>query len=76
MIDYEYAGWNPMTMDIANYVNETALDNSYPGQNGIWLYTDNFMSESEIEYLAKRYMKYYFEKYAHSKVKERYQNNT
>jgi len=35
MIDYEYAGWNPMAMDVANYVNETMLDNSYPGLNGI-----------------------------------------
>ena len=30
IIDYEYAGWNPMAMDLANYLNETMLDNSYP----------------------------------------------
>jgi thiamine kinase-like enzyme len=30
IIDYEYSGWNPMAMDLANYFNETMLDNSYP----------------------------------------------
>jgi thiamine kinase-like enzyme len=56
MIDYEYAGWNPMCMDIANYINETTLDNSYPGLNGIQLYPDNFMSDFEIELMSKKYM--------------------
>jgi len=45
MIDYEYAGWNPMPMDVANYINETTLDNSYPGLNGIGLYPHNMMNQ-------------------------------
>jgi thiamine kinase-like enzyme len=39
LIDYEYAGWNPMAMDLANYLNETMLDNAYPFRNGIHWYT-------------------------------------
>lgn len=26
LIDYEYGGWNPMAMDIANFLNETMSD--------------------------------------------------
>ena len=35
IIDYEYAGWKPMAMEIAQYVCETMMDNSHPGLNGI-----------------------------------------
>jgi len=45
IIDYEYSGWNPMAMDLANYVNETMLDNSYPFENGIAWYLDNCMDK-------------------------------
>ena len=48
LIDYEYSGWNPMAMDLANWVNETMLDNTHPGKNGIWWYTDNIMDHDEI----------------------------
>ena len=47
LIDFEYAGWNPMAMDLAVFVNETMNDNSYPGRNGIKWYTDNMMSPHE-----------------------------
>lgn len=30
LIDYEYAGWNPMAFDLAAYLNETMLNNSHP----------------------------------------------
>jgi thiamine kinase-like enzyme len=35
LIDNEYAGWNPMAMDLAVYINETMIDNSYPEDNGV-----------------------------------------
>lgn len=38
LIDYEYAGWNPMAMDLANYLNETMLDNNHPYGDGIAWY--------------------------------------
>jgi len=34
------------------------------------------MTEQEIDTLSKLYMKYYFEKYANPKLREKYQNNT
>ena len=34
-------------MDLANYFNETMLDNAHPLENGIKLYLSNFISESE-----------------------------
>ena len=43
LIDYEYAGWNPMAMDLANYIGETILENAYPLDNGINWYLDNIM---------------------------------
>ena len=38
LIDNEYAGWNPMAMDLAVYINETMIDNSHPGPNGVKQY--------------------------------------
>lgn len=49
IIDYEYAGWNPMAMDLANYLNESMLDNAYPLKNGIAYYTDNCMTKQEVK---------------------------
>jgi len=47
LIDNEYAGWNPMAMDIAVYINETMIDNSFPEDNGVKEYIDNQMSAEE-----------------------------
>ena len=47
LIDNEYAGWNPMAMDLAVYINETMNDNSYPGKNGVEWYLDNIMDNNE-----------------------------
>lgn len=47
LIDNEYAGWNPMAMDLAVYINETMIDNSHPGDNGVKEYIENYMSEHE-----------------------------
>ena len=41
LIDLEYAGWNPMAMDLAVYINEVMIDNSHPGNNGVKEYLDN-----------------------------------
>lgn len=30
IIDYEYAYWNPRAWDLANYFNETMIDNAHP----------------------------------------------
>jgi thiamine kinase-like enzyme len=47
LIDNEYAGWNPMAMDLAYYINEVMIDNSYPGKNGVQEYPENAMSVKE-----------------------------
>lgn len=60
LIDLEYAGWNPMAMDLAVYINEVMIDNSHPGNNGVKEYLDNQMTEWEQEQMIKNYMKYYF----------------
>ena len=60
IIDYEYAGWNPMGMDLANYINETILENAFPLDNGINWYLDNCMELPEIEKMVKEYMGTYY----------------
>ena len=74
IIDYEYAGWNPMAIDLANYINETMLDNAYPVDNGIAWYLDNCMQPREIEDMVKEYMKVYHAKYMRQDLKEKYPN--
>lgn len=56
LIDNEYAGWNPMAMDLAVYINETMNDNSYPGKNGVEWYLENIMLEQEQEQLIEAYL--------------------
>lgn len=70
LIDYEYAGWNPMAFDLANYVNETMLDNAYPEKDGIAWYVDNCMSHSEIRDMSARYLQVYFDNYAAGELKQ------
>lgn len=69
IIDNEYAGWNPMAMDVAVFINETMNDNSYPGKNGVEWYTDNIMSEYELEHFIKAYLTHYFDKYMDKDVR-------
>mgnify|MGYP000149605706 CR=1 FL=1 len=47
IIDNEYAGWNPMAMDLAVYINETMINNSHPALNGVKEYPDNLMTDYE-----------------------------
>ena len=72
LIDYEYAGWNPMAMDLANYINETILDNAYPLDNGITWYLDNCMAKPEIDQMVKEYMRVYYNKYMKAAIKQCY----
>lgn len=74
IIDYEYAGWNPMAMDLANYLNESMLDNSYPAGNGIGWYIENCMTTGELREMTQAYLTTYFEKFMLPKVKARYQD--
>lgn len=72
LIDYEYGLWNPMAMDIANYLNECMLDNSYPGKNGIEIYLDNFMEPDELREMSRTYLSRYYEVHMPESVKARY----
>tara|TARA_B100000780_G_scaffold247633_1_gene192657 strand:- start:188 stop:490 length:303 start_codon:yes stop_codon:yes gene_type:complete len=69
IIDLEYGGWNPMAMDVAVYINETMNDNSYPSKNGVQWYTDNIMSEEELEMFVKSYLAHFFDKYMDKKAR-------
>jgi choline/ethanolamine kinase len=62
-IDFEYTGWNPRAMDLANYFNETMLDNAYPLENGIKVYLENFISDREQEQVITRYLSHYHKHY-------------
>jgi thiamine kinase-like enzyme len=64
LIDYEYGGWNPMAMDIANYLNECCLENAHPKGVGIKVYLENFPNQYECNQLMKAYLKCYYEKKA------------
>lgn len=75
IIDNEYAGWNPMAMDVAVFINETMNDNSYPGKNGVQWYTDNIMSEEELEIFVKSYMKHFFDSYMEKDSRAKVFNN-
>lgn len=72
LIDYEYAGWNPMAMDLANWINETMLDNSYPEKNGIAWYTQNIMDTDEVRMMIETYLGSYYEKYMKTEIKQQY----
>mmetsp|Transcript_6170 Transcript_6170/g.9958 ORF Transcript_6170/g.9958 Transcript_6170/m.9958 type:complete len:158 (-) Transcript_6170:102-575(-) len=72
VIDYEYAGWNPMAMDVANFLNETMLDNAYPLKNGVNWYIDNILETHEVEMISKRYLECYYAKYMTEAVRARY----
>ena len=37
-----------MAMDLANYVNETMLDNAHPADEGVAIYEDNCMESHEV----------------------------
>ena len=45
LIDFEYAGWNPRAYDLANFINECAVDLAHPFPPGIKYYPSNFPSQ-------------------------------
>lgn len=59
LIDFEYAFWNPLAYDMANYLNECATDNSYPGKGAHRLYMSNFPTKTEIQTLIRCYLACY-----------------
>ena len=75
LIDNEYAGWNPMAMDLAVYINETMNDNSYPGKNGVEWYLDNIMDTKEQEQLISAYLMQYFYQYMPKEEAQKYNNS-
>lgn len=75
LIDNEYAGWNPMAMDLAVYINETMNDNSYPGKNGVEWYLDNIMDMKEQEQLISAYLMQYFYQYMPLNESQKYDNS-
>lgn len=63
VIDYEYAEWNPMVFDIANYFGEFVIDNAaaFGTYNcGIQYYENNFPSRDEMEIGVTEYLRQYF----------------
>ena len=64
LIDYEYAGWNPMAFDLANYLNECSLDNIHPSKSGIAA-VPNDMTDNERADFLKYYLKLYYENSEH-----------
>ena len=63
VIDYEYAGWNPIAYDIANFINECVVDLAHPGPTGIKYYYNNFPDSTERETLCKQYSQHFFSVY-------------
>jgi hypothetical protein len=51
-----------MAQDLANYLNEMVLDNSYPCGTGVALFMDNEPSDYEIKALLTRYLRNYYDK--------------
>ena len=50
-------------MDLANYINETMLENAYPLKNGIAYYLRNFANQREQDFLIRKYLERYYLKY-------------
>ena len=64
-----------MAMDLANYINESMLDNAYPEKNGVAWYLDNCMTVEESHNMSKVYLQCYYEKYMKTQIKEQYKNS-
>ena len=52
LIDYEYAGWNPMAYDLANYLNECSIDNCHPSKNGIAAVNNEMTDQERADFLT------------------------
>lgn len=59
IIDYDFADWNPETIDLAHYLNNFCVDHAHPGKDCfIKFYLDNWPTEDEIEGFTKEYLKH------------------
>ena len=63
-IDFEYTAWNPRAMDLANYFNETMLDNAHPLGTGIKWYLQNFINLEEQDKLMHIYLDQFYTRYS------------
>jgi thiamine kinase-like enzyme len=64
LIDVEYAGWNPMAFDLANYYAETMFENaSKATETGTATFLENMMTEAETKEFARAYLATYYEHY-------------
>lgn len=61
-----------MAMDLAVYMNETMIDNSHQGDNGVKVYADNLMSDQEQERMIKQYLSYYYDNYMPAEIKSKF----
>lgn len=50
-----------MAHDLANYLNEMLLDNSYPYGKGVALFMQNEPEDHEIKRLLTRYLRKYYD---------------
>ena len=57
LIDYEYTGWCTRATDLANFVNECAIDNAHPGGFGVKIYHENMMSDAERQSFLSEYLR-------------------
>jgi len=64
LIDYEFAGWNPLAYDIANFINECAVELTYPGPK---YYFNNYPSAEERERLCRIYCEHWYLKHEKGK---------
>jgi thiamine kinase-like enzyme len=74
LIDFEYAGWNPMAMDVAVLINETMNHNSHPAGNGVEFYLENLMTAGERDSLARTYLSRYFNRYMPEKQRAQFES--
>ncbi len=49
-----------MAWDLANYYNETMLDNSQPESKGDYIRFDNMMTKNELNIMAKKYLQKFY----------------
>ena len=63
IIDFEYTGWQPRAMDIANFCNDAMIDNAYPLKNGMGLYLNNFFNDHEINAIITTYLTHYYDNF-------------
>ena len=62
-------------MDLANYFNETMLDNAHPVSKGIKYYLKNFIKDHEQETMLKLYLAHYYRHYYKNESEDKNDSN-